>query len=908
MNWDMLESRIKPKPYTGFLIKNASDVDSGFNHDKFMKSFAVLQESREVVRTYQERLVFSVVKLEKIIIQRPAVVELVEAIRSCDKLDPPEPDRAYFMNNREYFLHDIRSMLSEYENSKDVSCENLKKKFSPLPHQLRVKEYININTPYRGLLLYHGLGSGKTCSAITIAEGIKPYTDIVVMTPASLKMNFMQELKKCGDSMYRVNQHWKWSTSPTRKQMDRACLPDHSNGMWINSNDPPNFSTLSEEYQDAILAQIDVMIEKKYKFISYNGINRNNFKKIIGKNVFSNKLVIIDEAHNFVSRIVNKLKQPESLSMQLYKKIMEAENCKIIMLTGTPMINYAHEIAILFNMLRGYIPAWSCTGSTIQETEMRSAFPNMDTFSKTANSITITCAPEGFQRTTNSTAVSHINAKIDLDEKIRDYFATHKGKNVQVVKYTALPETEDAFNDAFVKDGDLVNKYQLQCRLTGLASYFGDVTELMPELRPTIMHYVKMSDRQLAEYDEARKNERKLEKPRSGKTDELASTYRIVSRLICNTTYPEEVRAKRPTNLTAEIAIKKGEDEEEEEEVKTKNTVEDFFSAIDASNYCTQLQLYSPKYIEILKTVQLQEKNRQLLYSQFINIEGIKLFAKVLNANDYAEFKIKKTGSWDIDVHKNDMNKKMYIIYGGTALKEDAKEVLRNIFNKNWDEVPDHVSRVAKKLDIVLFMITSAGAEGISLKGVQYVHIMEPYWNPIRLEQVIGRARRICSHNELAPRERFVQVHMYITIFPTDFKKFLDLQADIVDGKPGTTDEYLINLASTKKIISTSINNCIKQASIDYFLHNKSELPSVNEQKLIYHADMTLDETTDARTVGTIKKARSRIMSKKGILLYEYDNEIEDGFSKLYKDDEFIGYMTRKPAALFQMDKKTPLK
>ena len=70
--------------------------------------------------------------------------------------------------------------------------------------------YINLYTPYRGLLLYHGLGSGKTCSSIAIAEGIKNDLKVLVMTPASLKNNYYEELKKCGDYLYKKNQHFSF--------------------------------------------------------------------------------------------------------------------------------------------------------------------------------------------------------------------------------------------------------------------------------------------------------------------------------------------------------------------------------------------------------------------------------------------------------------------------------------------------------------------------------------------------------------------------------------------------------------------------------------------------------------------------------------------------------------------------
>jgi SNF2 family DNA or RNA helicase len=74
-----------------------------------------------------------------------------------------------------------------------------------------VRDYINIYTPYRGLLLYHGLGSGKTCSSIAIAEGIKNEKRILIMTPASLRSNYIEELKKCGDYLYKKNQYWEFA-------------------------------------------------------------------------------------------------------------------------------------------------------------------------------------------------------------------------------------------------------------------------------------------------------------------------------------------------------------------------------------------------------------------------------------------------------------------------------------------------------------------------------------------------------------------------------------------------------------------------------------------------------------------------------------------------------------------------
>ena len=42
---------------------------------------------------------------------------------------------------------------------------------------------------------------------------------------------------------------------------------------------------------------------------------------------------------------------------------------------------------------------------------------------------------------------------------------------------------------------------------------------------------------------------------------------------------------------------------------------------------------------------------------------------------------------------------------------------------------------------------------------------MEPYWHPVRQEQVIGRARRICSHKDLSKELQTVEVFVYIMTF-----------------------------------------------------------------------------------------------------------------------------------------------
>ena len=99
----------------------------------------------------------------------------------------------YYLNNRQIFVSFINKLFQQYrddvlkereeaataegEDIIEAKCNKPKTQafveFELLTHQKVVRDYLNLYTPYRGLLLYHGLGSGKTCSSIAIAEGMK---------------------------------------------------------------------------------------------------------------------------------------------------------------------------------------------------------------------------------------------------------------------------------------------------------------------------------------------------------------------------------------------------------------------------------------------------------------------------------------------------------------------------------------------------------------------------------------------------------------------------------------------------------------------------------------------------------------------------------------------------------------
>jgi chemotaxis protein histidine kinase CheA len=287
---------------------------------------------------------------------------------------------SFYLNNRKKYIQRVNEMLKPYQTemkemeNKEASCDRGKNTDITLfLHQRIVREYLNVITPYRGLLLYHGLGSGKTCTSIGIAEGMKTSKPIILMTPASLKMNYFSQLKKCGDPMYKKNQFWEFVSTEGKPeyipvfsqvlQIPREII-EQKRGAWLVdvTKKQSNYESLSTAEQKELDNQLNLMIRSKYTDINYNGITKKKLAEMTEDftiNPFDNKTVIIDEAHNFVSRIVNKLKSSKSTSYLLYDYLMKATNTKIVLLTGTPIINYPNEIGVLFNILRGYIKTWT---------------------------------------------------------------------------------------------------------------------------------------------------------------------------------------------------------------------------------------------------------------------------------------------------------------------------------------------------------------------------------------------------------------------------------------------------------------------------------------------------------------------------------------------------------------------
>ena len=178
---------------------------------------------------------------------------------------------------------------------------------------------------------------------------------------------------------------------------------------------------------------------------------------------------------------------------------------------------------------------------------------------------------------------------------------------------------------------------------------------------------------------------------------------------------------------------------------------------------------------------------------------------------------------------------------------------------------------------IKIIMISPAGTAGINLSNVRQVHIMEPFWNYIRVDQVLGRAARMESHIALPEGERNVEQYLYLAMLPegnTVEEIFVSLQTlewpevegieltenikdtlvsqhkniyktitKILSMKKATNDrsvdQVLFDIMEKKNTISSKITDIIKESSVDCIQNTKDE-PIINNNHVftITHNNM----------------------------------------------------------------------
>ena len=365
---------------------------------------------------------------------------------------------------------------------------------------------------------------------------------------------------------------------------------------------------------------------------------------------------------------------------------------------------------------------------------------------------------------------------------------------------------------------------------------------------------------------------------------------------------------------------------------------------------------WSPKYKAILEHIE-EIPGSSLVYSQFLGMEGIGIFTIAMQANGYDPIKIKSEGGQytfdeasEASIRKGPAaNQPRFILFtGGEA--EEIRKINIDLFNAKYSELPAQITQVLKESGFTVdignkrgelcrvFCITAAGAEGLSLKNVRGVHIMEPYWNDVRMAQVKGRAVRICSHQELPLKDRNVRIYTYMTVYSAEAQaargdpregermKWAIPQeiwnrdginrataesygiATTRDDYALTSDERLYYISERKKKLVENLIVVMKSAAADCLLNYEENKDGTfmcrmlgNEGDFLYHPNLQRDiETSKKDVIGDLftipEEELARIKAAQAKLVFREEKEEEEE-----EDEE-----EEKPAVVQQEGPRAP--
>jgi hypothetical protein len=864
---------------------------------------------------------------------------------------------------------------------------SLKSKFSQTHEPTSLVKNVSrkIKIIYSGFYEYYGFAvdcnhryilgdmtvTHNSCAAIVAAENMIGTMKVEVLLAASLQRNFIDEIKnRCGNVFFSVNKHWKFlSLLDIRARVNTAKLDDalkfasditmvdravikKNKGVWMadSNRTTSNFSTLTDTQKDAISKQLTSIIKNKYNFINYNGLTQEAVKSMakMPENPFDNKAVIVDEVHNFISRVLGSGKT----GMPLYNLLLNAKNCKLILLSGTPLINHPYELSYIVNLVRGpqvvHTFEFKSKDALKAAESYMNAHDHVDNFdiNLTDMKITAQMVPDGFVFQNKSAFMvskdlSNTPAREIVDKICGELDCKYVGYSDSLV----MPIDKEQFIKLFVNEenASIKSDFQLARRLIGTISHYATVGDNFPSLEPTTFVYVDMSEHQFTKYEEVRLAEIRKESAKKkggnqGIFADVPSTYRAYSRMCCNFVFPKGIN--RPYKGSKKVSFLE-DDDSDPTYVKAMRALEDNYQEHLKHENIANL---SPKTAAMLTIIQGKHKNTNngsnsnnsgsnsnnsgsnsnnsgsnsnnsgsnsnnsgsnktkttknitkgggtkntsakdfdaigkcLIYSEYLVAEGLGHVALALRANGWAELRLKKIdGSWSLDVEAEDLSKPKFFQF---KTDDEEVEVLKSLYNNDLDRVPKTIlSALGGKTNLrgemlKAILITKSGAEGISLKHVRHVHILDPYWHEVRINQIIGRAVRANSHADLPLNERRVNVFRYMC-------KFTEAQINgsktlrKVD-KMLTTDQHVYNVAFKKNNVIQSVQRVMMAAAVDCRFHSNHH-PDIeciifpNTDELAFNLDINKDEIILPKKKTTKVEARFRNCMINGVH-YAYD-------------------------------------
>lgn len=603
-------------------------------------------------------------------------------------------------------------------------------------YQIFLGKYLSYDSPYRTILIYHGLGSGKTASAINIYNVLynsNPNWNVFILIKASLK------------------------DDPWLKDLRR----------WLENENRTNR-------------------ENNIKFISYDSpiADKAFFEVIRSSDVSKKSMYIIDEAHNFIrnvhGNIVGEGKRALNIYNHMIQNLIDEPDTRIVLLSGTPAINSPFELALMFNLLRPNI-------FPKNETEFMQEFVSTEGFRRL-----IPARKNLFQRRIMGLVSYYIGSTPDV-------FAT---KTVKFVEVPMSRYQEDIYNFFEQQEEEMARRKKNQNKSSETyKSYTRQACNFVfPNLgvgmsgdsRPRPSQYrIKLADAQ---------------KFQEGRTKEIGEETNFAD--IQN--YADAI-TEYVTRFDRYLSELKGDINDDINKFKNKYNYnyEEFHEKEKHSQLYNELHRCSAKFVRAIFNI-LMSPGPVLVYSNYVLVEGLQIF----------KIYLKYFGFTQLTPENSKEFSPKYTEYHGGIRKEQRIENL-NMFN----QIENKTGEICR-----VIMISRAGAEGINLKNVRQVHLLEPFWHEVIMTQMIGRAIRMCSHQDLPMEDRHVDVFRYKSIRNKDSDTYIDKQ---------TTDQYIEALSRGKEGLIQSFLDAIKEVAVDCVL-NKSHNSLINDYQCFQFEEQTL--------------------------------------------------------------------
>jgi hypothetical protein len=775
-----------------------------------------------------------------------------------------------------------------HKNIKEYADMISKADFELAPHQLFVKNFMSSQTPYNSLLLYHMLGTGKTCSAIGVCEENRDYMKqmgitkrIIIVASENVQDNFKLQLfderkLKLVDGVWTIkgcvgNKLLKEVNPMNMKGISKEKIINQIKSLintyyiFLGYGQFANYIIKTIHYDEELKRdQIKRELEEtkkgtktKIQMLSEIKITLN--KRIIQKlkNEFENRLIVIDEVHNIRKTEDNENKK---VAIHLELLVKAVQNMRLLLLSATPMYNSYKEIIWLLNLMnindkRGKI-------------DVKDIFDKNGNFKKNGEELLIQKAtgyisfvrgenpytfpyrvyPNEFAKKNTFPFIEYPSFQMNLKriknkdkERILSLYLNKIGNcnncgtcqycnykyiifNLRNRKMTTTTKKGVIREMPNFENMESFGYTLLQLPLESLIiSYPIDgLKKILDEMPPT--EYMNIIEDEMV--NNAENNEEVDE------TAETADTVDNEEKSIINQnagdsdSEPESDKSYfkiDPQNLTGKKGLERMMDFIDTKSPPYKgdfeykrNTINNhgkIFSYNEIGNYSSKIkcildQLVIKKGLNTIDNIKIAD-GVILIYSQYID-GGLIPMALALEEMGFVRygqntktlFKNKPSEIVDVRTMKPPIDKKNFMPARYSMITGDPRLSPNNDFEVKALTSDDNIN--GNKVKVVL--ISRAGSEGIDFKFIRQVHILEPWYNMNRIEQILGRAVRNFSHKDLPFEKRNVEIFMYGTI--------------LENNKEEAADLYVYRVAEYKAIQIGKVTRLLKETSVDCIINH----------------------------------------------------------------------------------------